>query len=147
MASGRRVRLLCEDRRTDRFLGHLCKRFDVQVLASDVAPAGQGDASLWVRRRYASCVKLLREHRHQRNLGLIVAIDGDNKGVHARNIELAAELANAGVPPREEDEAIAVFVPTWSIETWLALLCTGATVVEAEPLKDHPAFRQLWEDG
>lgn len=46
MASGRRVRLLCEDRRTDRFLGQLCSRFNVLVLASEVAPAGKGDASL-----------------------------------------------------------------------------------------------------
>jgi hypothetical protein len=29
----------------------------------------------------------------------------------------------------------------------LALLAGGATVVETEPLKDHPAFRHLWEDG
>jgi len=80
-------------------------------------------------------------------LGLIVAIDGDNKGVGARKIELAAELASAGVPPREDDEAIALFVPTWSIETWLALLSSGAAVAETEPLKDHPAFRHLWEEG
>ena len=30
MASGRRVRLLCEDRRTDRFLGQLCRRFRLE---------------------------------------------------------------------------------------------------------------------
>lgn len=147
MADGRRVRLLCEDRRTDRFLRGLCKRFDVWVLESDVAPGGRGDASLWVRKRYAACVKLLRAHRHQRNLGLLVAIDGDNKGIHARKAELAAELTSAGVPQREGHEAIALFVPTWSVETWLALLGRGGLVAETESLKDHGDFRHLWEDG
>src|SRR5678816_3410471 len=101
MANDRRVRLLCEDRRTDRFLRRLCKRFDVFVLESDVAPAGIGDASLWVRKRYAACVELLRARRHQRNLGLIVAIDGDNKGLDRRKAELAAELEAAEVTPRD----------------------------------------------
>ena len=147
MGEGRRVRLLCEDRRTDRFLRALCKRFDLWVLESDVAPEGRGDASLWVRKHYASSVKKLRARRHQRNLGLIVAIDGDNKGVHSRKAELAAELVTAGVSPRDDIEAIALFVPTWSIETWLAPLCGEESVMETEPLKNHSSFRHLWEDG
>lgn len=147
MPEGRRVRLLCEDPRTDRFLRKLCKRFNVWVLESDVAPNGRGDASVWVRRRYASSVARLRARRYQRNLGLIVAIDGDNKGVSARKAELAAELAAVHMPPRADDEPIAVFVPTWSIETWLALLCGAENVTETEPLKDHPDFRKFWEDG
>lgn len=147
MGDGRRVRLLCEDRRTERFLRGLCKRVDVRVLDSDVAPEGRGDASLWVRKQYASRVEKLRARRHQRNLGLLVAIDGDNKGVAVRKAELAAELAAISAPPRGEEEAIAILVPTWSIETWLALLCGREGVGETESLKEHPDFRDLWQDG
>lgn len=151
MASGRgrgiRVRILCEDRRTERFLRKLCQRYDVYVLSSEVAPSGDGDASVWVRKSYASSVRLLRASRHQKSLGLIAAIDGDNKGVHKRKLELANELDEAGLPERGAEEPIAIFVPTWSIETWLAQLCGHADVTEAEPLKDHPSFRGLWKDG
>jgi hypothetical protein len=51
------------------------------------------------------------------------------------------------MPPREEEEAVAIFVPTWSIETWLAFLCDHPGVTESQPLKEHAEFRQLWEDG
>jgi hypothetical protein len=147
MPEGHRVRLLCEDRRTERFLRKLCKHFNVWVLESEVAPDGRGDASVWVRTRYASSVARLRSRRNQRNLGLIVAIDGDNRGVPARKEELAAELAAMRVSPRADDEPIAIFVPTWSIETWLALLWGAENVTETEPLKNHRDFRNLWEDG
>lgn len=142
-----RVRLLCEDRRTERFLRALCKRRDTRVLESEIAPAGRGDASVWVVKRYAASVRLLRSRRHQQNLGLIVAIDGDNKGVASRKAELAAALAEAGVSPRQDDEAIAILVPTWSIETWLALLCSLGSVSASEPIKEHPNFRHHWDEG
>jgi hypothetical protein len=147
MPEGHRIRLLCEDPRTDRFLRKLCKGFNVWVLESEIAPDGRGDASVWVRRRYASSVARLRSRRHQRNLGLIIAIDGDNKGVSERKAELAAELAAMRVPPSADDEPIAIFVPTWSVETWLALLCGAENVTETEPLKNHRDFKNLWEDG
>ena len=77
-----------------------------------MAPSGRGDASVWVKQRFADCVRLLRSLRHQQNLGLIVAIDGDNKGVAARKAELAAELIATSAAARGDDEAIALFVPT-----------------------------------
>jgi hypothetical protein len=147
MPSGKRIRILCEDRRTERFLRRLCRRYDIHVLESNVAPSGRGDASVWVKQHYPASVRLLRARNYQQNLSLLVAIDGDNKGVRARKDELADELENSNMPPREEDEAVAIFVPTWSIETWLAFLCDRPGVTESQPLKEHAEFRQLWEDG
>jgi hypothetical protein len=142
----RRIRLVCEDRLTERFLSKICQRQQITVLRVDTAPYGRGDASAWVRRKYLESVKLHRSKNYQKNLCLLVAIDGDNKGVSARQLELAQELANAGVEARKPDELIAVFVPTWSIETWLASLVEGDASDESRPLKEDNAVRHLWQD-
>jgi hypothetical protein len=49
--------------------------------------------------------------------------------------------------PSEDIEAIAIFVPTWSIETWLAFLCGSEGATESQSLKEHAGYRHLWEDG
>lgn len=147
MPSGKRTRILCEDRRTERFLRRLCQRYDIYVLESSVAPSGRGDASAWVKQQYPASVRLLRSRNYQQNLSLLVAIDGDNKGARARKAELAEELANSNMSPRDDAEAIAIFVPTWSVETWLAFLCGTEGVTENQPLKEHSGYRHLWEDG
>jgi hypothetical protein len=144
---GRRVRILCEDRLTERFLRRLCERFGVHVLESSVAPSGRGAASVWVKKQYPASVRALRARRHQQNLGLLIGIDGDNQGVQARERELAEELVAAQEPPREPAEPIALFVPTWSIETWLAYLCVRGDPTEDRSLKSDAACRDLWEDG
>lgn len=148
MARGqRRVWILCEDRRTERFLSRLCERYGVEVIDVKPAPSGKGAASAWVRRKYAEYVRKRRSKNFQANLGLLVAIDGDNLGVKARMSELEAELRAAGIEPRGDAESIAIFVPTWSIETWLAHLHGAAGIDEDRALKDDPMLRALWRDG
>jgi hypothetical protein len=148
MAEGdRRVRIVCEDRLTERFLSKVCQHQKIGVLHVDVAPSGKGSASAWVRRRYPEFVKLHRSKNYQKNLCLLVAIDGDNQGVSVRKLELAQELDRAEVEARKPDELIAVFVPTWSIETWLASLVDGAAHDESRPLKEDSAVRYLWQDN
>ena len=142
----RRMRILCEDRRTERFLRRLCERFGVQVLDVKIAPSGKGAASAWVRQHYADEVRRHRARNYQASLALLVAIDGDNVGVAERVRELAEALAAAKEAPRVDSEAIAVFVPTWSVETWLAAL-VGRPVDELSPQKDNPAVSELWRDG
>ena len=143
---GRRVRLVCEDRMTERFLSRVCQRQKISVLHVDIAPSGKGAASAWVRRRYPDFVKLQRSKNYQRNLCLLVAIDGDNRGVSVRKLELAQELSSSGAEAREPEEPIAVFVPTWSIETWLASLVDSRTHDEDRPLKEDSAVRHFWQD-
>lgn len=147
MADGyRRVRIVCEDRLTERFLRKVCQRQGLGVLHVEVAPSGKGAASVWVRRKYPEFVKLHRSKNYQKNLCLLVAIDGDNKGVAVRKLELAQELSLAGVAAREPGEPIGVFVPTWSIETWLASLVDNRAYGEDRPLKEDNAVRHLWQD-
>lgn len=143
----RRVRILCEDRRTERFVRRLCERHGVRVMDVEVAPAGKGAASAWVCRSYARAVGKRRSKSFQANLGLLVVVDGDNVGVAARMEELDARLDEAGAPRRGPAEPVAVFIPTWSIETWLAHLAGREGVDESRPLKDDVRFHALWSDG
>ncbi len=143
----RRVRILCEDRRTERFIRRICERYQVRVEDVVIAPSGKGAASAWVRRNYAKYVRKRRAKNFQPNLGLLVVIDGDNLGVAARLQELDAELDSARVERRQPTESIAVFVPTWSVETWLAHLSGLEGIDEGTPLKDEAAARRLWSDG
>jgi hypothetical protein len=142
----RRVRLVCEDRLTERFLSKVCQRQNISVLRVEIAPSGKGAASAWIRRRYPGFVRLHRSKNYQRNLCLLVAIDGDNQGVSVRKLELAQELNGAGAAERKSDEPIALFVPTWSIETWLASLVDRRAYDEDRPLKEDNAVRHLWQD-
>jgi hypothetical protein len=145
-----RLTIVCEDRLTERFLRRLCERYGAQVLDVVVAPFGKGAASNWVKQQYPTYVKRRRAKGYQQQLGLLVCIDGDDKGTATRQRELAQQLESAGLPARTPDEPVAILVPTWSIETWLAYLCGKPALHEAESVKDHPSFgpcRDLWKDG
>lgn len=142
-----RVRILCEDRLTERFLRRLCDRFRLRTIKGGitVAPQGKGSAAGFVEARYAGAVKLLRSCRYQRNLGLLVAIDGDSRGCSARKAALEGRLADAGLDGRRGGEPVVLLVPTWSIETWIAHLCGRSGVVESRPLKRDGEYRELWD--
>lgn len=113
----------------------------------DVSPRGKGAASAWVLRNYAALVRKRRSKNFQANLGLLVVIDGDNVGVTARLEELDEQLDIAGLERRRPVESIAVFIPTWSVETWLAHLGGAEGVDESRALKDESRLRALWGDG
>ena len=119
MSGGFRVRLLCEDHRSERFLVRLCEQHGIRVLEVEVAPKGRGSAADWVRKRYPEAVRKRRSKNFQAGLGLVVHIDGDNEGVVVRKAQLAAGLEEAGQAARAAEETVAVLVPTWCIETWL----------------------------
>jgi hypothetical protein len=84
--------------------------------------------------------------------GLIVMRDGDAQGVDARIKELMAACQAQGVEPRKDDDTVAIFIPTWNIETWLAYL--GGTDVDegernyprlARPRDCQPLVNELHE--
>lgn len=62
-------------------------------------------------------------------------VDGDERGVAARQNELAGECRKQGLSVRFPEEGVLVVVPTWRIETWLAYL-DGQTVDESR--RDYP---------
>jgi hypothetical protein len=136
-----RVVVLCEDAAQRDFAHSLCRRMGLRVLRTLAAPSGHGAASAWVRRNYAAQVKALRAKVHQTNLGLLVVIDGDDVGTAQRLAALDAELVGA-TAARRQGEAIALLVPTWSIETWLLWLC-GQNVNERATYKASAVLRSV----
>ena len=131
-----RITLLCEDRLQEQFFVTVCEEQGWQVIDRHVAPRGHGAASQWVREQFSERVMYHRRWpREQR--ALLVGIDGDNMGVSDRNTELDAKLRATGEQGRRMDEAIALLVPTWSIETWILFLHDGQVVPENQPSKEH----------
>jgi len=143
---GWRVDILCEDRRAERFLTRLCDRFGVKVLNVTIAPSGKGSASDWILRQYAAAVRRRRSRSYQQYLGLLVHIDGDQEGLLARKEQLGARLTEEQLAERADSEPVALFVPTWSIETWLAYLDGAVGVTETQSLKHLQPYAQLWSD-
>lgn len=140
-----RVDLLVEDRLTERFLRGLLRRYKIHLREAFIAPNGKGSAASWVLKNYPTRAKRLRSKNFQRMLGLLVVIDGDNLGVAARKLELEQERTQQGLVGRTPDDPIAILVPTWSIETWLAELCGRHPIAETAPLKHDPELRALWD--
>ena len=90
-----------------------------------MAPEGAIPAEQFVREQF---VRELQEYRGRRNqvaCALAVMIDGDNAGVGQRRATLDDACREAGIEPRQNGESVAVFVPTWNIETWIAYLNGG----------------------
>jgi hypothetical protein len=116
-----RVVILCEDRAQEHFFRRLCERLDRRPRIV-IAPKGQGSAEQWVRKHYRAEVQAYRRQQHER-VALLTVIDGDRYGVEARKKELEEALREAGFEVRQDDERMAVCVPTWSIETWFVWLC------------------------
>lgn len=104
-------------------------------LRVEIAPQGRGSAVQFVCERFPKELTAYRSNRNRLATGLVVILDGDNRGVESRYNELAKACQDQGVKPREMDENVAIFVPTWNIETWLAYL-NGIDVDEGK--SDYP---------
>ncbi len=94
------------------------------------APAGI-NGCLWVQQRYGEELKKLRAKNYQENLGLLCINDGDATGVDGRKVELNGRQN----PARQPEEKVAIWVPTWSIETWLLSLLGHAGLDETQSYK------------
>jgi len=117
--------ILVEDTRTERFFRELLIHlgFERHKLRFRPAPKGRGDAKAWIRAQsqYPLEVRILRKKSYER-IFLITAIDGDNNDPETRKTQLDHALQAEGLRARQDEERIAIPVPTWSIETWLLAL-------------------------
>lgn len=133
----RRVQLvlLCEDKQQEvfarRFLNSI--GWETRSMRVEKAPAGRGAGEQFVRERFP---RELKAHRSRPvSQTLVVMMDGDAEGPTARLQQLDKACREAGVAERARDESVAVFIPTWNIETWLAYL-NGEPVEERK--SDYP---------
>ena len=127
--------LLCEDTQHEaclrRFLSAM--GWETRTMRVEKAPGGRGSAEQFVRQRFP---RELKAHRSRPvSQAFVTTMDGDQHGVDA-GLELLNEACRAGeIHVRSAGERVAVFVPTWNIETWFAYL-DGAAVDEAR--SDYP---------
>jgi hypothetical protein len=138
-ALSRRVQLvlLCEDSQHEAFARRFLREmgWDTRAIRVEKAPGGRGAGEQFVRERYP--VELKAHRSRPVSQALVALIDGDAEGVTARLRELDQSCRDSEVAVRAGDEAVAIFVPTWNVETWLAYL-DGAAVAE-----DRPSYPRL----
>lgn len=142
-----RLRVLCEDRKTENLVRRLCDAWGIGYREAriSVAPSVRGAASAWVLAQYADHLAGFRAvANHQLELGLLVVVDGDSQGVVARKSTLEARAGGASGrrgAPRGKGERVAIWVPTWSVETWLLWLGGEHSVDEATSYKADDRVR------
>ena len=147
-AVSRRVNLvlLCEDRQHDTFLRRFlaAMKWDTsnRRIRSVIAPGGKGSGEQFVRNEFPNELMAYRQNRNRVAVALVVMIDGDRLGVTGRMQQLAEECKECEIDMPQRDEKVAIFVPTWNIETWLAYLDRKA-VDETE--RNYPRLRRQRE--
>ena len=128
--------LLCEDSQHEAFVRRFLKRRPLAAGHLRVEKCPGGSAEQFVRERYPIELKELRR-RHART-ALIVVVDGDGEGVQRRRAALAEACQAVNLEDRTAAESVAILVPTWNIETWLAYLA-GESVDEER--RNYPRLR------
>ena len=129
--------IVCEDSQHEAFARRLFDKVGwhkrkVRVVK---APKARGSGSQFVLTRFVQEPIVYRANRHRVDIRLVIIIDGDAKGTDEIRSGLDQLCVAAGVDPRKDDEKVAIFIPTWRIETWLHYL-RGNEVDEMK--KDYP---------
>lgn len=128
---------MCEDQQQEAFARRFLRKMrivtDHHQLHVVRGPGGRGAADRFVQDVYVTELDACR--RTHVASTLLVLTDGDSIGVGARLRRLDEACKRRGVASRTHTDSVAVFVPTWNIETWFAYL-DGEIVDESR--KDYP---------
>lgn len=125
--------VLCEDDLHERCAKRFLERlgYEARKIRTVRGIAGRGDASSYVLAQASAQADAVRRRGHMRQqAALVIIIDGDRPDFAVRKRQVEDAIG------RERSEPIAIFVPTWSIETWILAL-RGESVDESEPLKER----------
>jgi hypothetical protein len=135
MSRRARIVLVCEDSQHEAFARRFLARkgWDRGSIRVEKLPGPRGSGEQFVRERFPTELRAIRSGHVDRSL--VVMIDGDKDGLTRRLSQLADACRAVGVDPRAPDDRVAVLVPTWRIETWLAYL-DGDAVDESR--QDYP---------
>jgi hypothetical protein len=139
-----RVVVLYEDKAHGSFLRRLVERLNLTPVRFQLCRDSTG-----VLRSLGQEVNALRSKNYQKNLGLVVVIDADEKGLRGRVDELLARIAaEASGGARGEAERIALVVPALEIENWYVHLCIpeARPIDEARDYKPSPEWARLEKD-
>ncbi len=132
--------VLCEDTQHETFIGRFLERRDwnTRRIRWERGPAGRGSAEQFVRQRFPKELQGYRSRRNHVDQGLVVMLDGDAVGLEGRLRSLDESCRGCNVEPRRDDDRVAVFVPTWRIETWFAYLDGEERISETR--RDYPGL-------
>lgn len=139
-----RTVILYEDQEQECLLRRLVKRLGLRPERYENCRNNVG-----VLQRLGQEVDALRERSYQKNVGLVVMIDADNKGLQGRVTELLDRIArDASDGARRGGERIVLVVPAWEIENWYVHLCVPAArpIDETRDYKPTPEWRELAKD-
>jgi hypothetical protein len=138
--------MLCEDIQHAAFAVRFFERcgWNKRQITIRKVPGGMGSGEAFVRENYVKELKEYRKNRNRVSRGLILCTDGDADGWQKRLVMLQNECEQQQIEPRTKDEAVALFIPTWNIETWLAYL-SGETVDETR--NNYPRLKSAKECG
>ena len=132
---------MCEDQQHETFVRRFLTRMGLLTypgqLRVERSPAGRGAADRFVRETYVT--ELDASRRAHVATTLLILIDGDNVGVEGRLRELDRACQQKGLETRSHQDRVAIFIPTWNIETWLAYL-DGREV--AEDVQNYPSLKK-----
>jgi hypothetical protein len=130
--------------RTECFLRHLTRRLALRPVRFENCHNNAG-----VLQRLGREVDALRERSFQKDLGLVVMIDADDKGTAGRVAELLRRIeTDATGGTRRDGERLAFLVPAREIENWYVHLCVPSArpIDEARDYKPAPEWRALAAD-
>ena len=147
--------LVCEDRAHESFIRRYLERRGyplARLRVSRYPSGGRGSGKEFVRQEYLKEVREVRRYWRTNRPGgctLVVLIDHDPGSRPDPYSDLDRRLVADGQDGRSPDEAIALFVPKLSIETWVYhLLDTSRRVNETVDYSKprygitHPSYRQ-----
>lgn len=135
------VVMVVEDGLHKQLVNRYLKRRGLRPHAIRMEISPSGDASAWVRKRFAKEVCAYRSRQAQ--TALIVVIDADIGTVEARLRQLDQSLNDAHMKHLElEKEQIARLIPKRNVETWILCL-NGQTVDEETDYKKRNDWNAL----
>ena len=116
--------ILCEDLQHEVFIRRFLRKqgWQRRQLRVERSAAGSGSAEQFVREQFPCELESYRSRRGYSQQALIVMIDGNSEGMHAKLRALDESCLSSGIPVRTSKDRVAIFVPTWRIETWFAYL-------------------------
>lgn len=123
--------ILCEDQQQEVFIRHFLvkKGYSPRQMRIERCPSGKQAGEQFVRERYPTELKALRQRSARAGSALLVMIDADTKSVEETAKWLDVICSEQGVAVRNQNDKAAVLIPKRNIETWIHFL-NGKTVDE-----------------
>lgn len=123
--------ILCEDQQQEVFIRHFLvkKGYSSRQMRIERCPSGKQSGEQFVRERYPTELKALRQRSAKAGSALFVMIDADTKSVDETARWLDAICSEQDVAVRNPNDKAAVLIPKRNIETWIHSL-SGEAVDE-----------------